>query len=150
MKIRLFLVILLANFTRNSIAVALIAFPALEFPQQLSPRPFHKSQFGGNMKARAIVMTLALGLVGATLCLAADGFLGTWKLNETKSKLTPGTAKNSTAVYSTIGHNMMLTIDGTDPPGKPAHNECMGKFDDNHYPVTVDPTSYAPAATPLD
>src|SRR5260370_29859469 len=114
MKIRLFLVILLANFTRNSIAVALIAFPALEFPQQLSPRPFHKSQFGGNMKARAIVMTLALGLVGAAVCFAADGFLGTWKLNEAKSKLAPGTAKNSTVVYSTMGDNMMVTIDGTD------------------------------------
>src|SRR5258708_14201521 len=96
MKIRLFLLILLGNFTRNSIAVALIAFPALEFPQQLSPRPFHKSQFGGNMKARAIVMTLALGLVGAAVYLPADGFLGTWKLNKAKCKLSPGTAKNST------------------------------------------------------
>src|SRR5258708_17155564 len=117
MKIRLFLLILLGNFTRNSIAVALIAFPALEFPQQLSPRPFHKSQFGGNMKARAIVMTLALGLVGATLCLAADGFLGTWKLNEAKSTLTPGTPKNSSVVYSTMRDNMMVTIDGTNASG---------------------------------
>ena len=66
------------------------------------------------MKARAIVMTLALGLVGAAVCFAADGFLGTWKLNEAKSKLAPGTAKNSTVVYSTMGDNMMVTIDGTD------------------------------------
>src|SRR5260370_1563810 len=138
MKIRLFLVILLANFTRNSIAVALIAFPALEFPQQLSRRPFHKSQFGGNMKARAIVMTLALGLVGAALCLAADGFLGTWKLNEAKSKLAPGTAKNSTVVYSTMGDNMMVTIYGTDAAGTPTHNDWIGKFARKDYPVTAD------------
>jgi len=65
-------------------------------------------------------------------------FLGTWKLNEAKSKLAPGTAKNSTVVYSTMGDNMMVTIDGTDAAGKPAHNEWMGKFDGKDYPVTGD------------
>ena len=93
------------------------------------------------MKARAIATTLALCLIGAALCLAADGFLGTWKLNEAKSKLAPGTAKNSTVVYSTMGDQMMVTIDGTDAAGKPAHNEWMGKFDGKDYPVTGDSTS---------
>ena len=102
------------------------------------------------MKARAIVMTLALGLVGAAVCLAADGFLGTWKLNEAKSKLAPGTAKNSTVVYSTMGDNMMVTIDGTDAAGKPAHNEWMGKFDGKDYPVTGDSTSDARAVKQVD
>jgi hypothetical protein len=81
------------------------------------------------MKARRIGTTLALCLIGAALCLAADGFLGTWKLNEAKSKLAPGTAKNSTVVYSAMGDQMMVTIDGTDGAGKPMHNEWMGKFD---------------------
>ena len=102
------------------------------------------------MKARAIVMTLALGLVGAAVCFAADGFLGTWKLNEAKSKLAPGTAKNSTVVYSTMGDNMMVTIDGTDAAGKPAHNEWMGKFDGKDYPVTGDSTSDARAVKQVD
>ena len=102
------------------------------------------------MKARAIVMTLALGLVGATLCLAADGFQGTWKLNEAKSKLAPGTAKNSTVVYSVMGENMMVTIDGTDAAGKPAHTEWMGKFDGKDYPVTGDSTSDARSVKKID
>ncbi|HET7109219.1 MAG TPA: hypothetical protein VFI38_20565 [Candidatus Acidoferrum sp.] len=93
------------------------------------------------MKARNIGITLSLCLIAATLCLAADGFIGTWKLNEAKSKLAPGGAKNSTVVYSAMGDQIMVTIDGTDAAGKPSHNEWMGKFDGKDYPVTGDATS---------
>ena len=102
------------------------------------------------MKARAILMTLVLGFLGAALCLAADGFIGTWKLNEAKSKLTPGTPKNSTVVYSAMGDSMMVTIDGTDSAGKPAHNEWMGKFDGKDYPVTGDSSSDARSVKKID
>jgi hypothetical protein len=102
------------------------------------------------MKARAIVTTLALCLVGAALCLAADGFLGTWKLNEAKSKLAPGTAKNSTVVYSAMGDQMMVTIDGTDAAGKATHTEWMGKLDGKDYPVTGDSTSDARSVKKVD
>jgi hypothetical protein len=102
------------------------------------------------MKARAIVMTLALGFVGTALCLAADGFIGTWKLNEAKSKLAAGTPKNSTVVYAVMGDNIMVTIDGTDAAGKPTHNEWMGKFDGKDYPVTGDSSSDARAVKKID
>ncbi|HWY07344.1 MAG TPA: hypothetical protein VNY24_10820 [Candidatus Acidoferrales bacterium] len=102
------------------------------------------------MKARAIVMTLVLGLVGTAVCLAADGFIGTWKLNEAKSKLAAGTPKNNTVVYSVMGDNMMVTIDGTDAAGKPTHSEWMGKFDGKDYPVTGDSTSDARSVKKID
>ena len=102
------------------------------------------------MKARRIGMTLALCFVGAALCLAADGFMGTWKLNEAKSKLAPGTAKNSTVVYSTMGDNIMVTIDGTDAAGKPTHTEWMGKYDGKDYAVTGDSTSDMRSVTKID
>src|SRR5882757_5771188 len=102
------------------------------------------------MKARKIAITLAVCLAGAALCLAADGFIGTWKLNEAKSKLAPGTAKNNTVVYSAMGDQLMVTIDGTDAAGKPTHNEWMGKFDGKDYPVTGDSTSDARAVTKVD
>jgi hypothetical protein len=102
------------------------------------------------MKARAIVTTLALCLVGAAFCLAADGFLGTWKLNEAKSKLAPGTAKNSTVVYSAMGDQTMVTIDGTDAAGKATHTEWMGKLDGKDYPVTGDSTSDARSVKKVD
>jgi len=102
------------------------------------------------MKARATVLTLALCFVGAAVCFAADGFMGTWKLNETKSKLSPGTPKNSTVVYEASGDNVKVTIDGTDSDGKPAHNEWTGKFDGKDYPVTGDPSSDSRSLKEID
>jgi hypothetical protein len=93
------------------------------------------------MKARATVLTLALCFVGATVCFAADAFIGTWKLNEAKSKFSPGAPKNSTVVYEAAGDSVKVTIDGTDADGKPTHNEWTGKFDGKDYPVTGDPSS---------
>jgi hypothetical protein len=50
------------------------------------------------MKARATVLTLALCFAGVAVCFAADAFIGTWKLNEAKSKFSPGAPKNTTVV----------------------------------------------------
>jgi len=93
---------------------------------------------GGNMKARATVLTLVLCLVGVAVCFAADAFLGTWKLNEAKSKIGAGSPKNSTVVYEAAGDSVKVTVDGTDGDGKPAHNEWTGKFDGKDYAVTGD------------
>jgi hypothetical protein len=102
------------------------------------------------MKARATVLTLALCFVGAAVCFAADGFMGTWKLNEAKSKLSAGTPKNSTVVYEATGDNVKVTIDGTDSDGKPTHNEWTGKFDGKDYPVTGDPSSDSRSLKKID
>jgi hypothetical protein len=89
------------------------------------------------MKARIV---LALGLFfGATVCFAQNPFLGTWKLNEAKSKIGAGAAKNNTVTYEAAGDSVKVTIDGTDAEGKPTHNEWTGKFDGKDYPVTGDP-----------
>jgi len=102
------------------------------------------------MNARAIVLTLALGFVGVAVCFAADANMGTWKLNEAKSKLAPGAPKNSTVVYEAAGDNVKVTIDGTDKDGKPTHNEWTGKFDGKDYPVTGDPNSDVRSITKID
>jgi len=93
------------------------------------------------MTAKAIVLTLVLCLVGATVCFAQDAQIGTWKLNEAKSKLAPGGPKNTMVVFGAAGDNVKVTVDGTDSYGKPTHNEWTGKFDGKDYPVTGDPTS---------
>jgi hypothetical protein len=92
------------------------------------------------MKTKTL-FTLALFLVGAATCLAADANLGTWKLNEAKSKLAAGGAKNTTVVYEADGDNVKVTIDGTDRSGNPVHSEWTGKFDGKDYPVTGSSTS---------
>jgi hypothetical protein len=102
------------------------------------------------MNARAIALTLVLCFVGIAVCFADDANMGTWKLNEAKSKLSPGAPKNTTVVYEAAGDNVKVTIDGTDKDGKPTHNEWTGKFDGKDYPVTGDPNSDARSITKID
>jgi hypothetical protein len=93
------------------------------------------------MKARTILASLAVFLGATALALAADAFMGTWKLNEAKSKLAAGGPKNHTVVYEAAGDSVKITVDGVDKDGKPAHNEWTGKYDGKDYPVTGDPNS---------
>ena len=96
------------------------------------------------MKAKTLLLSLALFLVTGVVCFASTGAqMGTWKLNEAKSKLALGAAKNTTVVYEASGDSVKVTVDGTDSEGKPAHNEWTGKFDGKDYPVTGDPDSDA-------
>jgi hypothetical protein len=98
-------------------------------------------QSGGDMNARIIVLTLGLCFIGVAVCSAQNPFMGTWKLNESKSKLAPGAPKNNTVVYETEGINFKVTTDGTDGTGKSTHSEWKGQFDGKDYPVTDDPNS---------
>src|SRR5215467_13017486 len=95
----------------------------------------------GDMKSQTTVLILALCFFGAALSFADDPLMGTWKLNETKSKFSAEANKNHTVVYETVGENVKITVDGTDKDGKATHNEWTGKFDGKDYPVTGDPTS---------
>lgn len=93
------------------------------------------------MRTRTSLACLAVLLAGVGVCLAADSQLGTWKLNESKSKLNPEAGKNVTVVYAVAVDSVKITVDGVDKDGKPTHNEWTGKFDGKDYPVTGDPTS---------
>ena len=93
------------------------------------------------MRTRTILASVAVLVASCGLCFAADPQIGTWKLNEAKSKLNPAVAKNTTVVYAAAGDNVKVTVDGVDKDGKPTHNEWTGKFDGKEYPVSGDPTS---------
>jgi hypothetical protein len=95
------------------------------------------------MTARTIRLTVALGVIGVGVCLAqqSSSLMGTWKLNESKSKLATGAPKNHTVVYESAGDSVKVTVDGTDASGKATHSEWTGKFDGKDYPVTGDPNS---------
>lgn|ERR671937_2864180 len=93
------------------------------------------------MKTKTTLVSLTVSLLAGAVCLAANPQMGTWKLNEKKSKLGNGKAKNSTVVYQSMMFQTKVTIDGTDPDGKPMHSEWTGKFDGKDYPVKGDPTS---------
>ncbi len=93
------------------------------------------------MKTRAILFTLLLCFVGAAVCFADDPQVGTWKLNEAKSKIGAGSPKLTTVVYEAAGDGVKVTVDGTDGDGKPLHSEWTGKYDGKDYPVTGDPST---------
>ncbi|MBV9573502.1 MAG: hypothetical protein JOY93_05570 [Acidobacteriales bacterium] len=98
------------------------------------------------MKTRTIILNLATCFVLAALGFAADNpNMGTWKLNEAKSKIPAGMTKNSTVVYEAAGDNIKVTVDGTDAAGNASHNEWTGKFDGKDYPLTGDPSADARA-----
>jgi hypothetical protein len=95
------------------------------------------------MKRKAFVLTAVTLFAAVLVCFAAaDVNMGTWKLNEAKSKMAAGAEKNTTVVYATAGDNVKVTVDGVDGVdgnGKPTHNEWTGKFDGKDYAVTGDP-----------
>jgi hypothetical protein len=94
------------------------------------------------MKTKTIGLTFVLCLAAGAFCFAADDpMMGTWKLNEAKSKIAPGAPKNKTVVYSAAGDQIKVTVDGTDAEGKSIHSEWTGKFDGKDYPVTGDATA---------
>jgi hypothetical protein len=94
-----------------------------------------------DMKARTLLLTLALGFVGAAVCFADNPNMGTWKLNEAKSQLPPGATKNTTVIYEAASDSVKVTTDGTDKDGKPLHTEWTGKFDGKDYPLTGNPAA---------
>jgi len=102
------------------------------------------------MKTRTIGLTLAFCFLAGAACLAADPQMGTWKLNEAKSKITPGTLKNTHVVYSSMLGQVKIKSDGIDGSGKPVHVEWFGKFDGKDYPVIGDPNSDARSYTKVN
>jgi hypothetical protein len=87
------------------------------------------------MKTRIAVVAVALSFTAATACFAANPHMGTWKLNETKSKIPAGMGKNTTVTYAEAKDEVKVTIDGTDKDGKSTHSVWVGKFDGKAYPV---------------
>jgi hypothetical protein len=102
------------------------------------------------MKIKTVGLTVALCFFAGAACFADDPQMGTWKLNEAKSKLTPDAGKNTTVVYEAAGDQVKVVIDGTDKDGKPTHNEWTGKLDGKDYAVTGDPKSDMRAYKKID
>jgi hypothetical protein len=89
------------------------------------------------MRIRTFFSMLALLMLGTAIGIAASPQIGSWKLNEAKSKFS-GVAKNTLVVYTEAGDNVKVAIDGIDAAGKAFHSEWTGKFDGKDYAVTGD------------
>jgi nicotinate-nucleotide pyrophosphorylase len=95
-------------------------------------------------------MTMLLCLIAVGVSFAENPNMGTWKLNEGKSKLAAGMMKNTLVVYAADGESVKVTTDGTTGDDKPLHTEWTGKFDGKDYPLTGDPSADTRAYTKID
>ena len=102
------------------------------------------------MKRKLFIMGLLVSVVAVGVCVAADGFIASWKLNEAKSKIPAGTPKNVTVDYQAAGDSIKVVIDGVDGAGKPTHVEWTGKFDGKDYPSTGSALDDSRAYTKID
>jgi hypothetical protein len=94
------------------------------------------------MNTRIAVVAVALSFAAGVFCFAAEPaaspaaanpHMGTWKLNEAKSKIPAGMYKNTTAVYSEMKDEMKVEVNGVDKDGKPTHGVWTGKADGKAY-----------------
>lgn len=89
------------------------------------------------MKTKTIALLVSLVFVTVAVGFQNDPQIGTWKLNEAKSKFA-GKTRNHTVVYEVDGDQIKVTVDGVDENGDAVHNEWTGKFDGKDYPITGD------------
>ena len=86
-------------------------------------------------KTKIALAALALTFTATAPCFAANPHIGSWKLNEAKSKLAPGMGKNTTVTYSEQKDKIKVAVEGVDKDGKPTHSVWVGKFDGKAYPI---------------
>jgi hypothetical protein len=134
--------------TVEGFAVGLSHFPADQLAERETGSTLDVSNYseagtkiriGDHMKKRALLFSVCALFVAVAVCYAyGEAFIGTWKLNEAKSTLAPGSPKNTMVVYAASGDTITATIDGKDANGKPTHIVWTGKYDGKDYPVTGD------------
>lgn len=93
------------------------------------------------MKRASILLVFFCFAAAVASFAATDANVGTWKLNDSKSKIPAGAAKNTSVVYTAAGDSYKCVTDGVDASGKPSHTEWTGKFDGKDYPVNGDPNA---------
>jgi hypothetical protein len=76
-------------------------------------------------------------MLGTAIGIAASPQIGSWKLNEAKSKFS-GVAKNTLVVYTEAGRQREGGDRRHRRAGKAFHSEWTGKFDGKDYAVTGD------------
>jgi hypothetical protein len=93
------------------------------------------------MKTKTIGLALLLSIAAGAMCFANNPTLGTWKLNESKSKFGDGAGKTTMVVWAKAGHQDKCTVDGVGADGKKVHTVWTGKLDGKDYPITGDAQS---------
>jgi len=86
------------------------------------------------------LVVCAVMVFSSSVVLAADNWLGTWKLNVGRSKYSPGPApKSLTLKYEASQGGTTLTTDGVNAADKATHMTYTSKFDGKDVPWEGNP-----------
>ncbi len=79
-------------------------------------------------------------IVSSSVAVAADNWLGTWKLDGAKSKYTPGpTPKSQSLKFEQTPAGIKLTSDGVTADGTATHATYVSKWDGKDVPWEGNP-----------
>ena len=89
--------------------------------------------------------------LAASSALAAEHWLGTWKLNVAKSKASPGPGpKSLTLKFESTPEGIRLSSDGVTGDGKTMKGSYTSKFDGKDVPWTGNPDADMAAPMKID
>jgi hypothetical protein len=87
------------------------------------------------MKMRTLTTAAVLCCLSAIALAAPDPHIGTWKMNVSKSKFSPGPApKAVTSVYTEEGGWIVIKTDATDSAGQAVNRTNRYRVDGKEYP----------------
>lgn len=103
-------------------------------------------------KHRTKVLAAAWAVVlSSSVALAADNWIGTWKMDAAKSKYSPGPAmKSYTLKFEATPAGTKLTGDGVAADGKAIHSVYVSKFDGKDVPWEGNPDADVAAPKKID
>lgn len=88
----------------------------------------------------AVLAVCVVGLSPLASVAQSDPFIGTWRLNVTKSTYSPGPPpRSNTLTVEAAGQGIRVTAKGTDAEGKPTATQYTASYDGKDYPVTGNP-----------
>ena len=103
-------------------------------------------------KSLLMVSLAACAIVlSSSVVLAADNWLGTWKVDLAKSKYSPGPApKSLTLKFEATPGGIKFTGDGVSSDGKPTHTMFLSRFDGKDVPYEGNPDADMAAPMKID
>jgi len=102
------------------------------------------------MKKQLIVPALLVACLGASLAVAGENWIGTWKLNAAKSQPGANALRAETLKFEATPAGIKLSLEGADPQGKPVQAGYTSKFDGTPVPWTGNPMADTAAPKKID
>jgi hypothetical protein len=98
------------------------------------------------------LVVCAVMVFSSSMVLAADNWLGTWKLSVEKSKFSPGwpAPKSLTIKFEASPAGTRSTSDGVSAEGKPMHGSYASKYDGKDVPWEGNPDADTASPKKID